>query len=293
MKQPVFQGVCTALVTPFDENGIDFATYDLLLQRQFSAGVGAVVVCGTTGEAATMTDEEQVSLIRYTVKTASGQTVIAGTGSNDTNHTLRKCKAAEDVGADALLVVTPYYNKGNHSGILNHYEYIADNVRIPVILYNVPSRTGVNLTPEQYGVLSKHPNICGIKEASGNIAQLLRTQVICGPDFPIWSGNDDQIVPIMALGGCGVISVLSNLVPEAVMEMTKHCLCKEFDRAAQLQQMWMDLIDALFCEANPIPVKRGLKYLGYGNGSCRLPLGELSDPAKQQLIKSLINHGLM
>ena len=293
MKQPIFEGVCTALATPFEDQGIDYENFDRLLEHQTQAGVTAFVVCGTTGEAATMSDDEQHNLIRYCVKHTHSQTVIAGTGTNDTTHTLRKCLAAEDAGADALLVVTPYYNKGNHDGILRHYETIADCVHIPVILYNVPSRTGVNLTPEQYAILSQHPNIGGVKEASGNLSQVLRTQTLCGPDFHIWSGNDDQIVPMMALGAKGVISVLSNLVPEVVLQMTTHCQQSNYDDAAQLQCNWMDLIDSLFCEANPIPLKAALRYLGIGNGQCRLPLGELSVSGKQQLIKAMLGHNLL
>ena len=293
MKQIPFEGVCTALVTPFDDTGIDFATFDRLLERQVNAGIDTCLVCGTTGEAATMTDEEQLDLIRYCVRSVSDRTVIAGTGTNDTAHTLRKCLGAEDAGVDALLVVTPYYNKANRSGLLRHYETIADRVHIPLILYNVPSRTGVNICPEEYAALSQHPNICGVKEASGNIAQILRTRKLCGDDFSIWTGNDDQIVSVLSLGGKGVISVLSNLAPELVLEMTQCCRQGNYPQASQLQKHAIDLIDSLFCEVNPIPIKAALRYLGYGNGNCRLPLGPLSEAGKQQLLTAMIRHGML
>lgn len=294
MKQPIFEGTCTALVTPFHDNGINQPLYDALLERQIQAGISSVVVCGTTGEASTMTDHEQLALIRSSVRIADGACrIIAGTGSNNTMHAIERSKAAEDAGADAVLVVTPYYNKGSKSGIIRHYEAIADAIHIPLILYNIPSRTGVCLTPEQYKILSQHPNINGVKEASGNTTQISRTLALCGDDFTVWSGNDDQIVSIMALGGSGVISVLSNLAPELVRTITNLCQQGDYPQAAQIQNTYMDLIDALFCEVNPIPIKEALRLLGYGDGRCRLPLDQISPDGKLQLARAMIRHGLL
>lgn len=293
MKQPVFEGTCTALITPFAEHQINYELFDTLLARQIQAGVSAVAVCATTGEAATMSDREQTALIAHCVAAANGACkVIAGTGTNDTVHAIEKSKAAEAAGADALLVVTPYYNKCNSDGLLRHYTALADAVHIPVILYNVPSRTGVYMTPSQYAALAKHPNIAGVKEACGNIAQVSRTIALCGPDFPVWSGNDDQNVPILALGGRGVISVLSNLAPELVCQMTDACLAQDYPRAAKLQNESMDLIDALFSEVNPIPIKAAMCLAGFPVGPCRLPLGEMSAPALENLRQVMHRHGL-
>lgn len=293
MKQPIFEGTCTALITPFTENGIHYALYDTLLERQLEAGVRAVAVCATTGEAATMSDAEQTALIAHSVRAANGACkIIAGTGTNDTVHAIEKSKAAQDAGADALLVVTPYYNKCNADGLLRHYTALADAVQLPIILYNVPSRTGVHMTPAQYAALAQHPNIVGVKEAGGSTAQVSRTLAQCDPDFTVWSGNDDQIVPIMALGGRGVISVLSNLAPALVCRMTDACARQDYTTAAQLQNDAMDLIDALFCEVNPIPVKEALCLAGYPVGPCRLPLGAMSAPARAQLRAAMERHGL-
>ena len=240
-----------------------------------------------------MSDREQTALIAHCVTAANGACkVIAGTGTNDTVHAIEKSKAAEAAGADALLVVTPYYNKCNSDGLLRHYTALADAVHIPVILYNVPSRTGVHMTPSQYAALAKHPNIAGVKEACGNTAQVSRTIALCGPDFPVWSGNDDQNVPILALGGRGVISVLSNLAPELVCQMTDACLAQDYPRAAKLQNESMDLIDALFSEVNPIPIKAAMCLAGFPVGPCRLPLGEMSAPALENLRQVMHRHGL-
>ena len=294
MKQPIFTGACTALVTPFAENGLDYSAFFRLLDRQIQAKIGAVVVCGTTGEASTMTDQEQQALISACVQRANHACrVIAGTGTNDTAHAVRKSKAAADAGADALLVVTPYYNKCSKTGLIRHYEAIADAVHIPVILYNVPSRTGVSMTPEQYAILAQHPNIVGVKEAGGSTAQVSRTIALCGPEFSVWSGNDDQIVSIMALGGQGVISVLSNLAPELVQEIASLCQRGDYPQAAQLQNTYMDLIDALFCEVNPIPIKEALRLKGLLDSRCRLPLNQISTEGKLQLTRAMIHHGLL
>ena len=272
MKQPVFEGTCTALITPFAENQINYKLFDTLLARQIQAGISAVAVCATT------------ALIAHCVAAANGACkVIAGTGTNDTVHAIEKSKAAEAAGADALLVVTPYYNKCNSDGLLRHYTALADAVHIPVILYNVPSRTGVHMTPSQYAALAKHPNIAGVKEACGNTAQVSRTIALCGPDFPVWSGNDDQNVPILALGGRGVISVC---------QMTDACLAQDYPRAAKLQNESMDLIDALFSEVNPIPIKAAMCLAGFPVGPCRLPLGEMSAPALENLRQVMHRHVL-
>lgn len=294
MKQPIFEGTCTALVTPFTQDGVNEALFDALLQRQIDAGIEAVVVCGTTGESSTMSQEEQLSLIRRAVKLADGRCrIIAGTGSNDTRHAVQNSLAAQDAGADAVLVLTPYYNKCSHDGLLLHFEAVAEAISIPMILYNVPSRTGVGMTPQQYAHLAKHPRINGVKEASGNITQVSRTLALCGDELNVWSGNDDQIVSILALGGKGVISVLSNLIPEQTRAITDLCRQSEYTAAAQLQNDYMDLIDALFCEVNPIPIKEALRLRGYDVGIGRLPLCALSHQGKLQLVKAMIRHELL
>ncbi len=292
MKQPVFEGTCTALITPFAEHQINYKLFDTLLARQIQAGVSAVAVCATTGEAATMSDREQTALIAHCVTAANGACkVIAGTGTNDTVHAIEKSKAAEAAGADALLVVTPYYNKCNSDGLLRHYTALADAVHIPVILYNVPSRTGVHMTPSQYAALAKHPNIAGVKEACGNTAQVSRTIALCGPDFPVWSGNDDQNVPILALGGRGVISVLSNCRRSSSAD-DGRLPCPGLSPGCQVQNESMDLIDALFSEVDPIPIKAAMCLAGFPVGPCRLPLGEMSAPALENLRQVMHRHGL-
>jgi len=276
MKKPVFTGTCTALVTPFTENGINYDTLYALLDQQMDAGVEAVVLCGTTGEAATMTEAEQIEVIRNGCAYIGGRmTVIAGTGSNCTAHAIELSREAEAAGANAVLVVTPYYNKATPAGLIRHYTAIADSVRIPVIAYNVPSRTGVNMTLPVYEALSRHPNINGVKEASGDLAAISRTIGKLGDNFFVWSGNDDQNVPILSLGGKGVISVLSNVCPELVVELVSACQRGDFSMGAKQQNQLMPLIDALFCEVNPIPVKTAMNLLGYEAGPLRLPLCEM------------------
>lgn len=278
MKKPVFSGTCTALVTPFTKDGVNFDTFYQLLDKQMKAGVQAVVLCGTTGEASTMSESEQIEVIRKGCEYIDGRmTVIAGTGSNCTAHAIELSKAAEKAGADAVLVVTPYYNKATEDGLVLHYTAIANAIKIPVIAYNVPSRTGVNMSMAVYEILSQHPNINGVKEASGDIAKVSRTIGQFGDDFHVWSGNDDQNVPILALGGKGVISVLSNVCPEQVAEKVDAALHGDMAHAAELQNQLMPLIDALFCEVNPIPVKAALELLGYDVGLPRLPLCKIRD----------------
>ena len=273
MKQPVFTGTCTAVVTPFTDRGVNYDVLAALLDRQLAAGVEAVVLCGTTGEAAAMTEAEQLAVIRWGADYLRGRmTVIAGTGSNCTAHAVDLSRAAEEAGADAVLVVTPYYNKATPRGLILHYTAVADAVGIPVIAYNVPSRTGVDLPLSVCEALSAHPNINGVKEASGDLAKISRILGRFGEDFHVWSGNDDQNVPILSLGGQGVISVLSNVCPGEVHDMVSAAHRGDFRAAAAEQNRLMPLIDALFCEVNPIPVKAALDLLGFDVGTPRLPL---------------------
>lgn len=273
MKKPVFTGTCTALVTPFLGSSVNYEVLFSLLDRQIAANVDAVVLCGTTGEASTMSDEEQIEVIRRGSSYVAGRmTVIAGTGSNCTAHAVELSKAAEEAGADAVLVVTPYYNKATPKGLILHYTAIADAVSIPVIAYNVPSRTGVDIPLSVYEALSRHPNINGVKDASGNLGRISHAIGQLGEDFHVWSGNDDQNVPILALGGKGVISVLSNVCPARVVQLVNACLKGNVQIGGALQNKLMPLIEALFCEVNPIPVKAAMERLGFQVGLPRLPL---------------------
>lgn len=277
MKRPVFTGVCTALVTPFLDGKINYPMAEQLLKRQIEAGITAVVLAGTTGESPTLSDDEKMKLFKC-CKTYAGDAckIIAGTGSNSTEHAVALSQAAEKAGVDALLVVSPYYNKSTPDGLIAHYLAIASSVSIPIILYNVPSRTGVDIPVAVYQQLAKIPNIVGVKEASSDITKIARIRAECPEDFYIWSGNDDQIVPVMSLGGQGVISVLSNVCPEKTQSMTQAALAGDFDTAAALQCHLMPLIELLFCEVNPIPVKAAMRIIGYDCGGCRLPLVSLS-----------------
>lgn len=294
MSNPLFRGVATALVTPFRLDFIHYETYDRLLRRQLEAGVAAVVVCGTTGESATLPDGEKLELIRHTVTAVRERClVIAGTGSNDTAHAIALSRAAEAQGADALLVVTPYYNKATPRGLIEHYLTLADQVSIPLIVYNVPSRTGVDVPVEVYRTLAEHPMICGVKEASGSIGKIARIRAACPAGFGIWSGNDDQTVPVAALGGDGVVSVLANLCPAPTVEMTKLALQGDFARAGALQCRYMALIDGLFREVNPIPVKAAMNLLGLQAGHCRLPLTDPAPETLEELRALLEQYGLL
>ena len=295
MRAPVFTGSCPALVTPFHAHGaIDYDAFGRQIDNQIAAGVDAVCVCGTTGESATMSIREHIAAVEYCVKRVNGRVkVIAGAGSNDTSAAVYLSQHAQDSGADALLHVTPYYNKASQTGLIKHYEYIADRVDLPIILYNVPSRTGVSFTAETYKVLSQHPNINGVKEASGNFSLLAHTLAICGDDFYVWSGNDDQVVPMMSLGAKGVISVVANIAPEVMIQMTHLCLEGKFDQAAALQLGYMDFIDALFLEVNPIPIKAAMNLAGYDIGSLRLPLCDMSDGPLETLRQSMVKVGLL
>ena len=294
MKDILFTGSGVAIVTPFHAGAVNFPAFGRLIDRQIDGGTDAIIVCGTTGEAATMTQKERMETIAYCVDRVAGRVpVIAGTGANDTQVARENALAAERLGVDGLLIVTPYYNKCSQTGLIKHYEYIADRVELPILLYNVPSRTGVSFTAETYQLLSQHPNINGVKEASGNFSLLSHTRALCGDDFHIWSGNDDQVVPMMSLGAKGVISVASNIIPEVMVKMTHLCLDNDFVSASKLQIEYMDLIDALFCDVNPIPVKEALNLLGMEAGPVRLPLCEMEEKNKARLRAAMQAKGLL
>ena len=287
----IFTGSGVALITPFNEkNEINFEKLRELLEYHIANRTDAVIVTRTTGESATMSDEEKLAVIKFSVDVVRGRIpVIAGTGSNNTKHAVWLSQEAEKLGADALLVVTPYYNKGNESGIYNHYREIAENVKIPIILYNVPGRTGVNLSVNLVKELSRLKNIDAIKEASGNIsyaAEIARAV----PEIDIYSGNDDMTVPLLSIGGKGVISVSANILPEIVHNMVMAFLNKDTDKARELQLKYNDLVNALFIEVNPVPVKEAMNFLGYGVGECRLPLGEMSEKNKEILYEIIRKH---
>lgn len=277
MKKTLFSGVCTALVTPFLSGKVNYPMAKLLLKRQMDAGIKAVVVAGTTGEGATLTDTEKLELIKA-CKSVAGEDckIIAGTGSNSTAHAIRLSMAAQDAGADALLVVSPYYNKATPDGLYAHYLAISHSVSIPVILYNVPSRTGLDIPISVYKRLSKISNIVGVKEACTDITKILKIKNECGSDFSIWSGNDDMTIPIMSLGGQGVISVASNICPREMISMTQAAINGDFESAGQMQAALQPLTELLFCEVNPIPVKAAMSCLGLDCGGCRLPLSPLT-----------------
>ena len=273
MNHPFFTGVCTALVTPFLKDSVNYPMLEQLLRRQYDAGIRAVVICGTTGESATLTDEEKLTMFRYAKKSMPEDLrIIAGTGSNSTVHAIALSQAAQEAGADALLVVSPYYNKATPEGLYLHYAAIASSVQIPVILYNVPSRTGVDIPVEVYRRLSQIPNIAGVKEASSDIRKLARIRSQCPDHFTVWCGNDDLAVAAMALGAKGLISVVSNIEPEITGSMIGAALDGDFDTATALQLSLLPLIDALFQEVNPIPVKAAMAMIGYDCGGCRMPL---------------------
>ena len=289
MKKPLFTGVCTALVTPFLNREVNYPMVEQLLRRQMEAGIEAVIICGTTGEAPTLSDEEKLSLFRCAKEYAGDQMkIIAGTGSNSTEHTISLSKAAESVGVDGLLVVTPYYNKATPSGLVSHYKAIADAVNIPIILYNVPGRTGVDIQVSVYKQLSRIPNIAGVKEASADITKITKIIEACGKNLPIWTGNDEMITPAMALGALGVISVVSNVIPEETRALSGSALAGDFDIASALQIEIQPLLEALFCEVNPIPVKAAMKLIGYDCGCCRLPLTDIAPENLERLHHALL-----
>lgn len=286
MKHTLFTGACTALVTPFLGSKVNYPMLEQLLKRQLDAGIEAVVICGTTGEAPTLSDTEKLELFRRSKKYVGDRCkILAGTGSNCTEHAVALSKAAEELGVDGLLVVTPYYNKATPEGLVTHYSAIAGAVHIPVIAYNVPSRTGVDIPVSVYKCLSMIPNMAGVKEASTDITKIAKIKAACPENFAVWSGNDDQAVAVMALGGMGIISVLSNVAPVTTQAMAKAALDGDFDTAADLQVKLLPLIEMLFCEVNPIPVKAAMKLIGYDCGDCRLPL----TPMTQENLKKLKN----
>ena len=286
MREPVFTGACPAIVTPFDATGaINYDRFAQLIDEQIAGGVDAICVLGTTGECATLSLREHISAVNFCVKHVNHRVkVIAGAGSNDTSAAVYLSQHAQDSGADALLHVTPYYNKCSQEGLIRHYEYIADRTELPIILYNVPSRTGVSFTAETYRVLSQKPKINGVKEASGNFSLVAHTRYLCGDDFYIWSGNDDQVVPMMALGAKGVISVVANVAPRLMVDISHLCLDGKFQEAFQLQLQHTELMDALFVEVNPIPVKAALNLMGRDVGGLRLPLCDIS-PANLEVLR--------
>ena len=293
MRDPIFTGIGTALITPFKGGMIDYNALGRQLDFQLTGGVDAIVVCGTTGEASTMSYHERMRTIEYCVDHIAGRIpVIAGSGSNSTENAVALSRDASRSGADGLLVVTPYYNKATQPGLIRHYQVIADAVDIPLILYSVPSRTGVAIAPETYAALSRHPNILGTKEASGNFTTIQRTRALCPADFYIWSGNDDETVPICALGGKGVISVASNLIPEKMRELTRYCQNGDYEAAGRLQIRLKPFFDMLFCEVNPIPVKTAMAELGWDYGELRLPLCKPSEDHLALIQKTLEDYNL-
>lgn len=294
MKNPVFRGSGVAIITPFTENGVNYDELGRMLDYHIENSTDAIIICGTTGEASTMPDEEHCAVIKYAVDRIGGRIpVIAGTGSNDTPHAVKLSKYAEEAGCDAILSVTPYYNKATQEGLIKHFSAIADAVDIPVILYNVPSRTGCNIMPETAKELSKIENIVGIKEASGNLSQVAKLASICPEDFAIYSGNDDQVLPILSLGGIGVISVVANVAPKETHDMVMNFLDGDISGAKKLQLGMIELCDALFCEVNPIPVKAAMKLMGWNTGDMRLPLTWISDKGLCQLKDAMTNYGLI
>ena len=289
MKTPLFTGSSVAIATPMHADGsVNFGKLGELIEFQIQGGTSAITICGTTGESATLKDDEHLAAIKYTVEKVAGRIpVIAGTGSNDTAHAMEMSKEAAAYGADGILLVTPYYNKCTPKGLIQHYTKIVDAAGIPAILYNVPSRTGVSSTVAVYRELSTHPLVNGVKEASGDTDIVVRTMAACGEELNIWSGNDSQIVPFMALGAKGIISVAANIVPDKIAQIAAACLDGDYPKAAAMQVAYMDLIDALFCEVNPIPVKTAMNLMGMDVGPLRLPLCEMEDRDLARLKASL------
>lgn len=289
----IFQGAGTAIVTPFNENGVDFEKFAKLIDWQIDCGIDSLVVGGTTGEGSTLTDEEHKAIIKFSVEQAKGRVpIIAGTGSNDTDYAVDLTKYAAEVGADAALVVTPYYNKATQKGLIKMYEVIADASDIPLILYNVPSRTGVNIEPKTLAVLADHPNICGLKEANGDISKIVEEFSLVGDKIDIYSGNDDQVIPVLSMGGKGVISVLSNVLPKETSNMCKLFFDGKVKEAAAEQIKMLPLINALFSEVNPIPAKAAMAKMGYCEDSLRLPLTPMEDDHRQVLYDEMRKMGI-
>lgn len=293
VKTPVFTGSCTALVTPFNEHGVDYDRLKKNIDYQFENCINALLVCGTTGENATISKNEYEEIIRFTIRENKNRMkIIVGVGSNNTQTALKNAENAKFAGADSILMVTPYYNKSTQKGLIEHFSYVADRVDIPMILYNVPSRTGIGLSPESFKVLSQHPNIIGVKEASGDLSLTAAIVSKCGNNLYIWSGNDDNTIPMMAMGALGVISVASNIVPGVVSKICQLCLESNFKAATELYVKYAELFRDLFIETNPIPVKTAMQMLGYDSGIMRLPLTGMSENNLNTLRKTMLECGL-
>ena len=294
MKKTIFKGMATALVTPMNEKGVDYEAFGRFIDFQIENGINALVAVGTTGENATLEPHEQKEVIRFVVERTAGRVpVIAGTGTNNTEHVLANTKAACEVGADAILVVTPYYNKATQNGLIKHFTTIADASTVPMILYNVPGRTGCNLLPKTVAKLAEHPNIVAIKEATGNMSQMVELSALCGDKIDIYSGEDALTVPFISMGAAGTISVLSNVVPKLSVEMTDKALAGDFAGAAKLQCQMLPLINALFSEVNPIPAKAATSAMGYGDDYLRLPLTPMEDATRAVLYNEMRKLGAL
>ena len=295
MKNTIFTGSGVAIVTPMNEDGsVNYDAYADLIDFQIENKTDAIITCGTTGESSTLSDEEHREVIKFAIEQTAGRVpVIAGTGSNDTKYAIELSKAAEELGADGLLLVTPYYNKTSQRGLVAHFGMIAESVKTPIILYSVQSRTGVNIAPETAYELSKYESIAAIKEASGNISQIAKIRALCGDALDVYSGNDDQIVPLLSLGGKGVISVLANVAPEVAHNICQYYFDGKVAESAALQLEYLDLCNDLFIDVNPIPVKEALNMMGMNAGPCRMPLYEMTEAAKDKLAATLARHGLL
>ena len=295
MKKRIFTGAGIAILTPMHTDGsINWEEFGRLIDWQIENSTDAIIVCGTTGESSTMSDEEHLNAIRFAVERAAGRVpVVAGAGSNDTAYAVNLAKESKEAGVDGILVVTPYYNKTSQRGLIAHYNTIADATDLPMILYHIPGRTGVTIAPQTFKELSRHPNIVAVKEASGNISKIAETKYLCGDDLDLYSGNDDQIVPILSLGGIGVISVLSHVAPKATHDICQLYFDGKVKESARLQLEYMDLIHALFIDVNPIPVKDAMNQMGFAAGPCRMPLYPMSDGDRAVLTAALKNHGLL
>lgn len=295
MADHIFTGSGVAIVTPMNNDGsINYDEYGRIIDFQLENGIDAIIACGTTGESATMGAKEHCKVIEYTIKRVDGRVpVIAGAGSNDTAFAAELSIEAEKLGADALLSVTPYYNKTSQSGLVRHYAYIADRVNTPIILYNVPSRTGCNIKPETYAQLCKHPNIKATKEANGDLSALVRTMALCGDDLDVYSGEDSQAFAITAMGGLGVISVFANVLPRESHELVQKALDGDFKGSFEMQKKYIELMDMLFSDVNPIPVKAAMNLLGYNCGPCRLPLAPMTDSGLEALKSCMKSYGLI
>lgn len=295
MKKPIFTGAGVAIITPFTSDGkVNYPALKEIFEYQIANSTDCIVICGTTGESATLSHVEHTEVIKYAVDVVAGRIpVVAGTGSNDTAYALNLSNEAEKAGVDGLLMVTPYYNKASQEGLIKHFTYVADRVSTPIILYNVPSRTGCEIKPETYAELSKHKNIYAAKEATGNLSSIAKTISLCSDDFAVYSGNDDQITPIMSLGGKGVISVLSNVMPQEAHDIAAAALDGDFKKSAELQLKYLELCNALFMDVNPIPVKAAMRMMGFDVGPLRLPLCDMSEEKTEHLRKVLAKYGLI